>query len=216
MKPKIKPKSIEYNPRFEAHGYKHVRWVENASRGLRLVGFADEIARKEGCWRSIQHTGWYTDDDGHFETYRGVVYQLPSHGDEKECYVYGYSDPNNDDCALLCFEIEGDKERAARYADQFAQAFAEAERDYNRAWQAGRKAEELAEDAKVARKEILTLGAELRAFRQSPLMAKMSAPTICATLRGRIRDLYRKIQKARKERDELISDFGKEPGFADG
>ena len=109
MKKKIEPKVIEYNRAFEAHGYRNVRWVENVSRGLRLVGFADEIASKEGHRRTIDHRGWFTDEDQCGEIYRGVVYQLPSHGDEKECYVYGYADPNNDDCALLCFDLTGDK-----------------------------------------------------------------------------------------------------------
>ena len=92
---KSKP-TISYGPAFDAHGYKWVRFVENVSRGLRLVGFADEIAKAEGSWRSIQHTGWFTDDD-QSEKYRGVVYQLPSRGEP--LYVYGYADTNNDDCA---------------------------------------------------------------------------------------------------------------------
>jgi hypothetical protein len=209
MPRKPEPKVIEYNPRFSAHGYRHVRWVENVSRGLRFVGFADKIATH------IRHTGWYTDDVGAFEKYRGVVYQLPSHGDEKECYVYGYADPNNDDCALLCFEIEGDKDRAARYADQFAERFAEAECDYQRAWQAGDRCKDIAHEVARARSEALKIGEELRLVKQAQINAKISAPTICATLRAKVRELYREIQKLRKERDELRSSYGKEPGFAD-
>lgn len=200
-------KAIEYNPVCAPmHGYKNVRWVENVSRGLRLVGFADEIARAEHS-RSIQHTGWFT-DDYYSETYRGVVYQLPSRGEP--LYVYGYADPNNDDCALLSFDTEADKMEAARAADRFAEIFAEEQRECNEAFQAGRRCEDLADDVAKMRKEALAIGAEMRAARHTVT----EAPTICATLRSKIKSLYRQIQKAREERDELISNFGKHDGFA--
>lgn len=210
MKKKIAPKVIEYNPRHESHGYKHVRWVENVSRGLRLVGFADEIARKEGS-RGIEHKGWFTIDDCCDEVYRGIVYQIPSHGDEKECYVYGYADPNNDDCALLCFDLTGDKMEAARCADRFAEIFAEESREYHEAWSAGRKADDLAEEVKATRREALAIGEEMRAAKR----AELDAPTICATLRAKVRSAYRQIQKMRKQRAELIDTFGSHPGFVE-
>lgn len=215
MKRKPEPKVIEYNPIIEperAHGYRNVRWVENVSRGLRLVGFADEIAESEDRWRAINHTGWYTDDDGDFEKYRGVVYQLPSHGDEKECYVYGYADPWNEDCALLAFDILGDKMEAARCADGFAERFAEEAREYNEAWRAGRRCEDIAEEVATMRKEALALAEEMRTAKR----ASLAVPTICDVLRAKVRSLYRQIHKARKERDELIDNYGKQPGFADG
>lgn len=203
-------KAIEFNPVNDPkhmHGYKNVRWVENVSKGLRLVGFADEIAG-----RRIDHKGWYTTDDNDFgEVYRGVVYQLPSHGDEGECYVYGYADPCNADCALLSFDITGNKEEAARYADRFAEIFAEEARDYNRAWQAGRRCSDIAEEIQSARKEALAIAAEMRAAKK----ASVQAPTICATLRVKVFSLYREIQEARKTRAELVRDFGTCPGFVE-
>jgi len=210
---KIKDKTIEYNralDRKTAHGYTDVRWIENVSAGLRLVGFADEIAREASRSRSIDHKGWYTDDDGDRETYRGVVYQLPSRGEP--VYVYGYADPVNDDCALLCFDPEVDKMDAARAADRFAEIFAEEERNYARAWQAGRRCEDLADEIKTTRKEALAIGAEMRTARR----AKIDAPTICARLRADVLSLYRTIQKLRKERADLIGTYGRDPGFADG
>lgn len=137
-----KIKNVEYNPASEMHGYKNVRFVENVSKGLRFVGFADEIARSEGS-RAIDHNGWYTDDVFQDETYRGVVYQLPSHGKGGTCFVYGYADPNNDDCALLAFDVTGDKLEAAKQADRFAEIFAEHEREYQEAWHAGRRCDDL-------------------------------------------------------------------------
>lgn len=209
MKARVKAKTIEYNPAHESHGYKNVRWVENVSCGLRLVGFADEIARKEGNWRAIDHKGWFTDDDGDGDTYRGVVYQLPAR--DGECYVYGYADPCNDDCALLCFDVTGDKMEAARCADSFAEVCAEEQRDYDRAWRAGRRYETLAEEISDARKEALAIGEEMRRAKRTVV----EAPTICATLRAKIKSLYRAIQKARKERADLINNFGREPGFVE-
>lgn len=201
-KPKIAPKVIEYNPRFGAHGYSHVRWVENASRGLRLVGYCDDITR------SICHTGWFTDDD-QTEKYRGVVYQLPSRGEP--LYAYGYADPDNEDCALLCFDGENDKEDAARAADRFAEIFAEHERDYREAWQAGRRVEAINEEIVESRTNVLKIGAEMREGRKAGLYL----PTACEALRRDVARAYRFIQKLRKERDELIDTFGQRPGFVE-
>ena len=61
------------------------RWCEDpAAVGLRFVGFADEIAGD-----AIRHKGWYTDEFGDSDVYRGAVYQLPGkHGRAR--YVPGY------------------------------------------------------------------------------------------------------------------------------
>lgn len=212
MKKKIK--SIEYNPVNDPkrmHGYEGVRWVENASLGLRLVGFADEIARKEGR-RGIDHHGWFT-DDMQSETYRGIVYQLPARGGRLAQYVYGYADPNNDDCALLCFgDVQNEALEAAKQADRFAEIFADDAREYNRAWQAGQRYRELDDEIKDMRKTALAIGEEMRAARK----VKMTAiTTICATLRKEIMSLYRRIQKARKKRRELMRDFGRSEDFTE-
>lgn len=199
MKRKIKKECIEYNPRFKAHGYDHVRWVEHAADGLRLVGFADKIV-------GLRHMGWYTDEDGYGDTYRGVVYQLPSGGDG-ERFAYGYADPCNDGAALLCFDLEGSKEDAARAADQFAEIFAEEAREYSTAWGAGRRYEDLGEEIKEARKEALAIGAEMRANKS------VQAPASCNVLREKIISLYHQIKRARKEREDLIDSYGKHPGW---
>lgn len=198
-----KIKTIDYGPVNNTHGC-NVRWVENVSRGLRLVGFADKIV-------SINHNGWYIMDDGDFgDTYRGVVYQLPARGGVAQ-YVYGYADPWNDDCALLCFIVETERNEAAHMADRLAEIFAEAERDYHRASDAGRRFEELDVEIKDMRKEALAIGAEMRAARK----AEVQAPTICATLRAKVLSLYRHIQKAREKRAALLDDFGNCAGFRD-
>lgn len=211
--PKKKPiPTIEYGPVLEekhAHGYKGVRYVENASRGLRLVGFADEIAASEGYRRTIDHKGWYA-DTFQDQTYRGVVYQLPGNRG-RAMYAYGYADPYNDDGALLCFDCEHDKVHAALRADQFAERFAEAAREYDEAWQAGRRVEAINEEIAESRTNVLKIGAEMRQGRKAGLYL----PTACEALRRDIARAYRSIQKLRKERDDLVDTFGQHPGFAE-
>lgn len=208
MRKKPKPRVIAYGPVNESHGYRNVRWVENVSQGLRCVGFADEVMRGEGFPRAIDHKGWYSRDEDFDEVYRGIVYQLPArHGLPQ--FVYGYADPNNDDCALICFDPVDDKKEAAKQADRFAEIWAEHERDYDRAWRAGRRYDDLEDEIKNIRIEALTIGAELRANKR----AAQNAPKSCEVLRSKILALYQAIQKMRKERAELLADFGRQPGF---
>lgn len=209
---KTKVKCIEYGPANDAkrmHNHKGVRWVENVSHGLRRVGFADEVARTLHS-RAVDHKGWFTDDDMQSEVYRGIVYQLPArHGAAQ--YVYGYADPNNDDCALLSFDVETDLLDAARSADGFAEAFADDARSYNAAWSAGQLYRDLGDNVTEMRKEALAIAAEMREARK----AAVQAPTICATVRNQIMSIYRMIQKARKERAALLDNFGSTPGFTE-
>ncbi len=207
---RAKRKFIDYNPASTMHGYDNVRWVENASLGLRRVGFADQIAEKEGHWRAIDHKGWFTDDDCEDDTLRGVVYQLPAR-DGCSMYVYGYADPDNDDCALLCFNHTSEIMQAARYSDSFAERFADEQRNYKRAWRAGRDYDELAEEIKQARTQALKLAEEMRAAKR----ARVQAPTICAVLRGQILSLYRSIQNMREKRADLFGNFGTCDGFVE-
>jgi len=207
LKYSSKTKHIVYGPVNKLHGHDNVRWIENANYGLRSCGFADDIVR-------LRHRGWFTEDDGaNDEVYRGIVYQLPAR-DGKEQYVYGYVDPNNEGCALICFDVQHDKEDAARAADNFAERMAEDARDFNRTWQAGQRYRELGEEVKDLRSEALTIGREMRAVKAAT-DARLRAPTLCATLRKEIMALYRRIQKARKERAELLENFGRREGFTE-
>lgn len=202
MRKQEKKPTIVYNPEFSAHGYAHLRWIECARCGLRRIGFADEIL-------GLRHRGWFTHDGGDpSETYRGVVYQLPAR-DGKTLYVYGYQDPN-ENSALLSFDWAEDKEEAARNADRLADIFAEEARDYDRAWQAGQRYRELGEEIADMREEALAIGSEMRAARRT---MESAAPTICATLRKKIMELYRRIQKTRRERADLLDNYGRADGF---
>ena len=88
------PRPIIYNAEHELNGEPRARWIENASRGLRRVGFADEIASAEGS-RAIDHKGWFTDSNDQNSVMRGIVYQLPAargRGADRERYVYGFAE----------------------------------------------------------------------------------------------------------------------------
>lgn len=194
--------SIEYYAPFQSRGYT-LWYVENSELGLRRVDFAHKIL-------GLRYTGWFTYDEGDLgETLRGVVYQLPARGGRAQ-YVYGYVDSNSDG-VTLCFDPVEGKEEAARLADDVAERVAESERDYHRAWDAGRRVESLNEEIAEGRREVLDLGAEAREARKKV----GTMPVICGVVRGRIREIWRVIQRARKERDELIENFGREPGFVE-
>lgn len=151
------------SPAHERHGYK-LRWIENVERGFgwRNAGFADEIAKRNDCRRSIDNQGWFTDDDGYGDVMRGIVYRLP-HGK----LLAGYADPCNPDCACLSTEIYTDEMEAARAADRIAERCAEAERDYQRAYEELRQAKEKANEARETVREHIT---ELRELREVGLV----------------------------------------------
>jgi hypothetical protein len=199
---KIDPKHIIYGPICDVKGYDNVRWVEHVSDGLRFVGYADEICR-------LRHTGWFTHDDGDpDETLRGAVYRLPARNG-LSMYVYGHADPNNDDCAFLVMGTPAlEKEDAARWADQFAERMAEEQRDFHRAWDAGRRYDRLGEEIVEMRREALKLCDEMHLMKR-----QARYPKSYATLRARVFELYRDIQAARNERADLLSTFGRESGW---
>ena len=152
-----------WNPVFKMENSRRaVRWCEDTARaGLRFVAFADEINS------FINHTGWFTDDDGYSgETLRGAVWQLPAHNGAAR-FVGGYIDPCNDGAALIDIdvfedesardnygenprELDGAKD-AARCADSLAEWCAEEQREHNRQWQASRDIENKREEIEAAR-----------------------------------------------------------------
>lgn len=139
------PPHSAYNPRCTDGG----RWVEDVLnvKGLRFVGFADEIV-------NIWHTGWFCDELQN-RTLRGAVWQLPAL-DGCARYVPGYVNSDNDGAYLDFSAVETggrggthciteNQEQAcrdaARYADGMAERAAEDERACNEKWQAARTVE---------------------------------------------------------------------------
>ena len=170
-----------------------LRWIENVSKGWRLIGYADELNR------SIQHTGWFTDEDGMGETLRGIVYKLPSRKGSP-VYAVGYADPYNDDCARLEIVTHCDDDsEAASYADSIAERAAETEREYQSAWQLGREYADASETIVANRETRKTLFAELRTV--------TLPPTICETIREKIKSTRRNIREALDTQRRITSDY---------
>lgn len=206
---------------WSAFGESHMRWIENPSvAGLRFVGFADDLAR-------IGHNGWYLSDDNWTgETVRGVVFQMAAR-DGRAQYVAGYDNAINGAAdrggpvALSFDEIfEGEqfdesdsdaKSGAARRADGIAEAMAESERDYNRAWEAGNRFVEIGETVAETRRAALALIAEIKAKRE----AICDGPAIVAALRDRLEAMLDDIKAARVERAELANGFDHTDAFRD-
>lgn len=198
------------------HGGDKLRWIEKTeAAGLRFVAWADDIA-------SLRYTGWHCDDEGR-ETLRGGVWQIPGKGGAARL-LYGYAEfegrgeMNPGSAALVVSDIvavpmrgefgnldETDGARdAAQWADGLAESTAEDRRDYDSAYQAGRRAAELDGEALEARAELLPLLAELRAERKRerrPWEGEAMRPAIYAALRGRVDSLLETISEKRRERE---------------
>lgn len=178
-------------------GADNCRWIENPDQyGLRLVGFADNIAP-----RSVRHTGWFLDDEGMGEKARGVVFRMPSRNG-RALLVAGIADPYNNGPAIVSFETTNDEITAALWADHLADRYAEAERDYQRVTSARIRFDELADQISGERKQCLALIAELK-----PRMRSFG-PATCKALRGAVADLLESIGQARQERADIVHAFG--------
>lgn len=184
-----------------------LRWVENVSKGWRLIGYADDLNR------SIQHTGWFTDGDGMSETLRGIVYRLPSRKGSP-VYAVGYADPWNDDCALLEIVTDCDDDSdAALRADSIAERCAETDREYQDAWQLGRKYASASETIASERETRKKLFQELKVVRAAleltylPQTVDSNTSTLCETVRDRIKQTRRNIRAAYDRQRQIARDY---------
>ena len=198
MKPKAK--TIIYNPE---SGRDRLRFVENASRGLRVLGPVHEM--RDIC--RVGHTGWHLDPLGEGDTVHGVVLQLPGRSGFAR-FVPAVSDPYNDDCYAVDFRdvytAPGDDTDEAKHdcaltADRLAELYAEREREYQTLDTAKFRIEEARERIKAERAEAHALAAEMRAYAN---WRNVSAPAICkelhramaahrATVRAAIKEIRR-------------------------
>lgn len=187
-----------------------LRWIEHpAGFGLRFVGYADELNR------SIRHTGWFLEDDADWsgETARGAVYRVASkHG--KPRFFAGLYTSTDTEGATVALEMEtiDDESEAALRADRLAEMYAETERDYHRAGNAGFQFAELGEAIAGYRATARSLIREMKAARKRTLTGW---PAICGALRARLAELRHDSHKAWEERAELQRDYGSEDAFAE-
>jgi hypothetical protein len=212
-------------------------YVEVARVGLRYVGRVEaDCGGRNGIWDKREASGWFTDPAGDHARDGtglcwGVVYQLPGRKGESRYvsgYIMGGCSDNNPVLDLRSIETtpradlssfdnnpqdqEGARQ-AARNADSMAQRAAEAERDYQAAWQAGSQWCELGAEIEEARGKALALLAERRTVKGA------DKPAICAAIRDKVESCLQTISEARATRaalakGECLSDYM--PGFWPG
>jgi hypothetical protein len=188
--------------------------------GWRNLGNVGEIRSDPYRGQPVDHNGWYTDDDCQDETIAGYVLQLPARKG-KPVYVPGTAHSGCDGVTLYPLDQYDDIAECARAADRYAEIEAEHERDYNRAWRAGQEAGDLNREARELRQEILQICSDLRVARLQvqddvKLTDGFAVGRLCAIARGKVQSLLEDMYKAREERDELRSDYGREAAFAEG
>lgn len=203
----IQSKTISYNPRHTDDNNKpvreHRRWVENvtgyAGQGLRFVGPAHKVLES-------RHTGWYA-DNYQDSLMVGGVWQLPARGtdEQREIYVAGVMDPNNDDCAWIDWDISGTKEHAARWADQMAERMAEEEREYQAKESAKLRQEDIDEEITKLNTQIKALILEMR---QTKVLNGLNIKSpIRLALRAQVTAMREQITELEAEKTKLEDDY---------
>lgn len=188
-----------------------LRWIEStAGAGLRFVGDACDLIGG----RNVP-TGYYTDAEGEYSTLRAGVWQLSGKGRHARL-VAGYrefdgkSETNPGSARIDCRTIyrvdmsdafgnldEMDETReAARAADGIAESTAEREREYNEAYQAGRKAAEIDAEALELRTRARAVAGAAKAHRRSK-----AGPVMGAALERTLSDLLETISEKREARE---------------
>jgi hypothetical protein len=197
--------------------------------GLRLVGNVEA----ESCkFTSRDDLGWITEPYG--ETFKdgtglcwGVVYQLPGRKG-KARFVAGYQFSETDtgptldfgtvyesgDCRASHYDINPKEYEAAHdacyAADSMAKHAAEAEREYQTAWQAGSLYSATREELATIRKELLTL---LRDMRGACATLRELPGSIRQALKDEIQERLADRAKAQRQLHKLASGNYRELGF---
>lgn len=199
---KNQAQSIIYNPEWTPDGTRErYRWIENASRGLRIVGPAHEVADR------LASRGWYMDPTGDYgrdgtDLAVGYVLQLPSR-EGLPLYVPAILDDVNPDCYVVDFHnMHDDKVECARDADRMAELYAEREREYRIAQGAEDRIAESREAIGAARRAHTALAAEIRAMAD----LRTDTPAICEALRAQLAALRRTVSAEVRNIRKLAED----------
>jgi hypothetical protein len=183
-------KRIVYNPPFQLHGTRRtVRWIENASHGLRLA------SKPEGSRRD-DHCDWYVNT--FYETTSPTVLALP-HGR----YLAAASDPWNPDCYIVDMDAETDLDDAWRSADGMAEWYAEDCRDDEAKQSAELETEQLREEIADLRRRHSAAVREIRSARA----VEGAAPTLCGLVRSSLADMRARVHKARERIAALADNY---------
>jgi len=172
------------------------RFFEDAeAAGLRFAGWADESLR-------LRHTGWYADNYQE-ETFRGAIFRLPSkRGQER--FVAGYGESMGGGFVLDLSEVwDDDLIGAAQEADRLAERAAEDAREFAAKEAANMRIENIAEELKNIRAEIMAL---CRSIREACPGIEKHKP-IRSALRSALQSLLRNRASLIVERDRLEGDY---------
>src|SRR5574337_1552861 len=156
---------------------------------VRHVRFCDEIKSAK-----IRHTGWYVDDDQCMGTIRGVVAYLP-HGK----YLIGYYESDNGEYVIRTDAIINDESDAARWADGFAEGYAEECREHNARFRAMVDAEGLTEEKE---REISDAWQDYRAIWSAFLADPRKHWAAAKRAQESVRELIADLRAARREEVE--------------
>jgi|TARA_B100001964_G_scaffold102975_1_gene115145 hypothetical protein len=172
------------------------RFFENAEQaGLRFVGWADESLR-------LRHTGWFADNYNE-ETFRGAIFRL-SGKCARERFVAGYGESMNDGFVLdLCEVWNDDLTGAAREADRLAERASEDAREYEAKESATLRIEDIADELKSIRTDILALCYSIR--QTCPTIGQYQP--IRSALRSSLQALLRNRASLVAERERLQDDY---------
>lgn len=210
--------------------------------GLRVIGFADEIAKSDYAHLSgIDHKGWYTDSEDQSDKFRGVVFQLPSR-DGCAVYLSGYQDldsrdrPNHGGYLVAlrpkdwnigekgADDYRHDSEaarQAARDADGLAESSSEEARDYSDSWRLGQEYADHIAESRGYRLERRKLMATLGAARRDMNRLAVKSPWVrelCQRICDDIADLKESARKAYDAAQKILSDnpYAVKDAFNDG
>jgi hypothetical protein len=190
------PQAILYNPEWvpdKPYGDRY-RIVEFPTTGLRLVGTAYEVARKEGF--RLDATGYYVDEHQD-ELAVGEVYQLPACKGKPQ-YVPAVHDPWNDAAIIDFHSVTDDIRDAVRWADSMADKYAEESRECYRKDQAEQRIEEIDTEITELYEGVKALARELRSN-----CDKLTGLTeVRKLIRREVTNTRAAIAKLRRERDE--------------
>ncbi len=172
------------------------RFYENAEQaGLRFVGWADESLR-------LRHTGWYSDNYNE-ETFRGAIFRLPGKCG-KERFVAGYGESMSGGFVLDLSEVwSDDLIGAAREGDRLAERAGEDAREYEAKESAKLRIEDIADDLKSIRIDILAL---CRSIRKACPDIGQHKP-IRSALRGALQSHLRNRKTLVAERERLQDNY---------
>lgn len=202
--------SVTRNP--ENNG---ITYVESPGAiGLRLVGaVAADFGRRGDAWDNSGRCKWITRPYGEtFDMAQGLVWQLPGRKGES-LFVAGYAQEESEGYTIDFGRIfreayhgdyyVGSRDlvaaiEAARHADSMAEKFAEEEREYQTAWQAGTLYADKSEEVATLRRKIMAILKERREARGAG-----NYPALCAALKDKVSDMFGALAKCRADMRQL-------------